>query len=231
MSKIKDAAHGMREKVADTQLTAARSQNDTIRLWENYKDQALMWRALSLIQLPTTFIAIIFALIMWSTREITLSVPSKPMPGMYAAQDIPDTEFVNVANDYINLVATYQPNTARKQFEVARTMLKEPLLTKFNDENMGSELPAIETTLRTQVFFVDPLKTKVERDGNKVYVSISGERWKVIAGAPIPSVTSRYRLELTTIPRNPVNPYGIVITNILFTPNTRGERPGDEEKL
>ncbi len=230
MSKIKEAAQGMRDKVADTQLTAARNNNDTIRLWENYKDQALMWRALSLIQLPTTFIAVIFALVMWSTREITLSVPSKPMPGMYAAQDIPDTEFVNVANDYVNLVATYQPNTARKQFEVARAMLKEPLLTKFNDENMGSELPAIETTLRTQVFFVDPLKTKVERDGNKVYVSISGERWKVIAGAPIPSVTSRYRLELTTIPRNPVNPYGIVITNILFTPNTRGERPGEEAK-
>jgi hypothetical protein len=94
---------------------------------------------------------------------------------------------------------------------------------------MNSELPAIETTLRTQVFFVDPLKTKVEREGNKVYVSISGERWKVIAGAPIPSVTSRYRLELTTIPRNPVNPYGIVITNILFNPNTRGERPGEGE--
>ncbi len=229
MGKIKEAAQGVREKVADTQLTAARSQNDTIRLWENYKDQAMMWRALSLIQLPTTFIAIIFALVMWSTREITLSVPSKPMPGMYAAQDIPDTEFVNVANDYVNLVATYQPNTARKQFEVARSMLKEPLLTKFNDENMNSELPAIETTLRTQVFFVDPLKTKVEREGNKVYVSISGERWKVIAGAPIPSVTSRYRLELTTIPRNPVNPYGIVITNIVFNPNTRGERPGEGE--
>jgi len=58
MSKIKDAAQGVRDKVADTQLTAARSKNDTIRLWENYKDQALMWRALSLIQIPTTFIAI-----------------------------------------------------------------------------------------------------------------------------------------------------------------------------
>jgi len=229
MGKIKDAAQGVKEKVADTQLTAARSKNDTIRLWENYKDQALMWRALSLIQLPTTFIAVIFALMMWATREITLQVPSKPMPGMYAAQDIPDTEFVNVANDYVNLVATYQPNTARKQFEVARGMLKEPLLTKFNDENMNSELPAIETTLRTQVFFVDPLQTRVEREGNRVVVSISGERWKVIAGAAIPSVSSRYRIELTTIPRNPVNPYGIVITNVLFTPNTRGERPGQPE--
>ena len=184
-----------------------------------------MWRALSLIQLPTTFIAIIFALVMWSTREITLSVPSKPMPGMYAAQDIPDTEFVNVANDYVNLVATYQPNTARKQFEVARAMLKEPLLTKFNDENMSSELPAIETTLRTQVFFIDPLQTRVEREGQRVLVSIAGERWKVIAGAEIPTVSSRYRVEMTTIPRNPVNPYGIVITNVLFTPNTRNERP------
>ncbi len=229
MSKLDKATQGVKERVADTQLTAARSSNDTIRLWENYKDQALMWRALSLLQLPTTLVAIIFALAMWFTREITLNVPSKPMPGHYAAQDIPDTEYVNVANDYVNLVATYQPNTARKQFEVARAMLKEPLLTKFNDENMNSELPAIETTLRTQVFFVDPLLTRVDREGNRVIVSISGERWKVIAGAAIPSVSSRYRIEMTTIPRNPVNPYGIVITNVIFTPNTRGERPGQME--
>jgi hypothetical protein len=89
---------------------------------------------------------------------------------------------------------------------------------------MNSELPAIETTLRTQVFFIDPLQARVEREGRSVIVSISGERWKVIAGAEIPTVSSRYRIEMTTIPRNPVNPYGIVITNVLFTPNTRGER-------
>ena len=105
MRKVKVAAESIREKVADTHLAAGRDQSDTIRLWENYKDQSLMWRSLSLIQLPTTMMAIVFAMMMWSTREITLTVPAKPMPGTYAAQDIPDNEFINVAIDYINLIA------------------------------------------------------------------------------------------------------------------------------
>lgn len=228
MRKVK-VADTIKEKVADTNLQVGRDKSDTIRLWENYKDQSLMWRSLSLIQFPTTLIAIAFAIVMWSTREITLTVPSKPMPGIYAAQDIPDNEFVNVAMDYVNLIATYQPRTARRQFEAAEAMLKEPLLTKFREEMINSELGAIEHSARTQVFFVDPLKTSVSRRGNDVTVSISGERWKVIAGAELPVVTSRFRVTLTTVPRNKLNPYGIVITSVTFKSNTKGERITDAD--
>ena len=206
MSKMKMAAQNVKDVVAETRLSATRSESDTIRLWENYKDQALMWRSLSLIQFPATMAAIIFAFVMWCTREINLTVPSKPEPGIPAAQDIPDTEFVNAANTYINLIATYQPGTARNQFTVARSMLKEPLYTKFTDEMMGGELGAIESTSRTQVFFVDPLRTNVTRDGNDVVVTLVGERWKVIAGSALPTVTSRFTITLSTIPRNPLNP-------------------------
>lgn len=230
MSKMKNVSQVVKERLQDTELSAGRTKNDTIRLWENYKDQALMWRSLALLQLPATAIALLFALMMWATREITLQVPSKPMPGMYAAQDIPDTEFINVANDYISLIATYQPATARKQFEAARSMLKEPLLTKFNAEMIGSELTAIEATSRTQVFFTDPLKTKIERTGsNEVTVTVIGERWKVIAGSELPTVTSRFRVTMTTNPRNPINPYGIVITSVNFKPNIRGERVAEND--
>jgi hypothetical protein len=227
MSKVKQATQMVKEKVNDTQLAAARSNSDTIRLWENYKDQALMWRSIALIQMPATAIALLFAILLWSTREITLQVPSKPLPGIYNAQDIPDSEFINVANDYINLVATYQPGTARKQFEAARAMLKEPLLTQFNTDMMVSELTAIENTARTQVFFTDPLKTKIERNGTEVTVTVIGERWKVIAGNPLPTVTSRFRVTMTTIPKNPLNPYGIVITSARFKANVKGERGGN----
>lgn len=229
MSKMKMAAQNVKDVVAETRLSATRSESDTIRLWENYKDQALMWRSLSLIQFPATMAAIIFAFVMWCTREINLTVPSKPEPGIHAAQDIPDTEFVNAANTYINLIATYQPGTARNQFTVARSMLKEPLYTKFTDEMMGGELGAIESTSRTQVFFVDPLRTDIKRDGNDVVVTLVGERWKVIAGSALPTVTSRFTITLSTIPRNPLNPYGIVITNVVFKANIEGERPGDEK--
>jgi hypothetical protein len=228
MRKIK-VADSIKDRVADTNLQVGRDKSDTIRLWENYKDQSLMWRSLSLIQFPTTLIAIGFAVLMWSTREITLTVPSKPMPGIYAAQDIPDNEFVNVALDYVNLIATYQPKTARRQFEAASAMLKEPLLTKFREEMINSELGAIENSSRTQVFFTDPLKTTVARRGNDVTVSLIGERWKVIAGAELPTVTSRFRVTLTTIPRNTINPYGIVITSVTFKSNTKGERITDAD--
>ena len=227
MSKVKVATQAVKEKVNETHLSASRSNNDTIRLWENYKDQALMWRSIALIQIPATSIALIFAMVLWATREIILQVPSKPLPGQYDVTDIPDTEFINVANDYINLIATYQPGTARKQYEYAAGMLKEPLLSKFNQEMRGPELSAIENTSRTQVFFIDPLKTKILRENGRVIVTVVGERWKVIAGAPLPTVTSRFRIEMSTIPRNPVNPYGIVIQSVSFKPNIRGERPAD----
>jgi len=223
MKKGRMATPNVREVVADTRLNATRSESDTIRLWENYKDQALLWRSLSLIQFPMTFAALIFALVMWSTRVINLTVPSKPEPGIHVAQDIPDTEFINAANTYVNLVATYQPGTARNQFTVASSMLKEPVYTKFKEEMMGAELGAIESTGRTQVFFTDPLRTKVVRNGNEVTVALVGERWKVIAGSPLPTVTSRFTITMATIPRNPMNPYGIVITGVSFKANVEGE--------
>jgi hypothetical protein len=228
MGKPRIATPNMKEVVADTRLKATRSENDTIRLWENYKDQALMWRSLSLIQFPATFAALIFATVMWSTRVVNLTVPSKPEPGIHVAQDIPDTEFINAANTYVNLVATYQPGTARNQFGVARSMLKEPVYTKFTEEMMGAELGAIESTGRTQVFFTDPLRTKVTRNGNEVTVNLVGERWKVIAGSPLPTVTSRFTITMSTIPRNPLNPYGIVITGVSFKANIEGEQPATD---
>ncbi|MFO0417184.1 MAG: TraE/TraK family type IV conjugative transfer system protein [Pseudomonadota bacterium] len=229
MAKLKHPVESIKGAVADTQLSVGRDKSDTIRLWENYKDQSLMWRSLCLIQLPTTLAAIIFAMMLWTTREVTLTVPSKPMPGIYAAQDIPDNEFVNIANDYINLIATYQPRTARRQFEAAAAMLKEPLLSKFREEMINSELGAIENSSRTQVFFTDPLRTTVERRGNDVTVTMIGDRWKVIAGAELPTVTSRFRVTMTTIPRNKLNPYGIVITSVTFKSNTRGEQLTDAD--
>jgi hypothetical protein len=219
------ATPNVREVVADTRLNATRSESDTIRLWENYKDQAILWRSLSLIQFPMTCVALVFALVMWSTRVINLTVPSKPEPGIHVAQDIPDTEFINAANTYVNLVATYQPGTARNQFNIASSMLKEPVYTKFKEEMMGAELGAIESTGRTQVFFTDPLRTKVARNGNELTVSLVGERWKVIAGSPLPTVTSRFTIAMSTIPRNPLNPYGIVITGVSFKANIEHEAP------
>src|SRR6185436_12529117 len=97
--------------------------NDTLRLWEGHREQATLWRAIALLQIPATVCALVFSMMIWGTRQITLNVPSKPLPGIYVAQDIPDSEFINVAQGYINLIGTYQPAIVRRQFEEARKMI------------------------------------------------------------------------------------------------------------
>jgi hypothetical protein len=201
--------------IKQTELFADKGKNDTIRLWESHKEQALLWRSIALIQVPATCIALVFALILWTTRSITLNVPSKPLPGMYMAQDIPDSEFIDVATDFLNLYATYRSSVARKQFAAAREMLNEPMLSKFDKEVVTVELKAIEGTNRTQVFFPDPTETKLVRKGREITVSLMGERSKIIAGKELEPVVTRFTLTMTSIPRNKLNPYGIVITNVM----------------
>ena len=215
MAKV---SHAIRDTVAkDTGLFDARGETDTIRLWENYRDQALMWRAIALIQVPTSLVLVIFSLVLWMTRHVTLNVPAKPLPGMYIAREIPDTEFVESATDFINLIASYQPSTARRQFNQAKQMLVEPMLARFENEMMGIELKAIEQTTRTQLFFADPTETKFERiDDKTVKVSFTGDRLKLVAGQEVPTELTRFTVVLTTIPRQQLNPYGIVITNVQF---------------
>jgi hypothetical protein len=200
----------------DASIIDARNENDTLKLWESYRDQAMLWRSLSLLQIPTTIILGVLCFALWSNREITLKVPAKPLPGVYTAQEIPDSEFIDVATNFINLIATYQPAVARRQFNHARQILQEPMLEKFNREMLVTELKTIESTSRTQLFFVDPTKTRIFRQGSTVEVTLTGERMKMIAGKQIPAVTTTFSIAMTTIPRNELNPYGIVINNVAF---------------
>ena len=208
-----------KQLAADTIMKETRGETDTVKLWENFREQAAMWRAIALFQMPTTFLLVMFSLILWTGRSTTLNVPAKPLPGSYLAKEIPDTEFIEYATTFVNLIATYQPAVGRRQFEQARTMLKEPMLSRFEQEMMQIELKAIETTSRTQLFFVDPVKTKVTRISEKeVAVDFEGERQKIIAGKELPTTQVKYSVTLTTIPRQSINPYGIVITNAIYEP-------------
>ncbi|MDZ4787217.1 MAG: TraE/TraK family type IV conjugative transfer system protein [bacterium] len=202
------------EILKDSELRRPISDNDTIRLWESHREQATLWRSLSLLQLPITFVALVFALILWGTRSITLNVPAKPLPGIYAAQDIPDSEFIDFATDYINLVATYQPGVARRQFEEGRKMLWGEMIQAFDSDMVSTELRAIENTKRTQIFFVDPTKIELSRESRSVIVTLNGERYKIIAGKEMPAVKTQFIVTITTIPKNKFNPYGLVITNV-----------------
>lgn len=211
MANAVKAAKGV---IKDSELIDSRGETDTIRLWESYRDQALLWRALAILQIPATFVMAVFSLYIWSTREVILNVPRNPLPGLYAAQEIPDSAFIDVTTNFLNLIATYQPAVARRQFMKARESLKEPMLETFDREMVGTELKAIENTNRTQLFFVDPTKTKVERDDTHVQVTMIGDRLKIVAGKQLPVVITKFTVSMTLIPRNDLNPYGIVIDNV-----------------
>ena len=196
----------------------SRSQNDTIRLWENYRDQATMWRAISLLQIPATCLALLFALFMWANRTTVLNVPRSPLPGTYSVKEIPDTEFVDVATEFLNLIASYQHNVARRQFQKASEMIQEPLLTRFTKEIAQDELRTIESTNRTQTFFVDPETVSIKRDEvlRQITVEMTGDRLKIVAGTELPLVKTRFAVTMTTTPRNKLNPVGIVVVAYSF---------------
>lgn len=208
------SSNKVQKVVGAANVIDARAHGDTIRVWESYREQAGVWRALALLQIPATVIAIIFAIVLWSTRSVTLNVPRNPAPGVYKAQDIPDTEFIDVATEFLNMVASYQPMNAERQFTEAARILIEPYLTRFKTEMIGTELQTIHATSRTQMFFPDPTKTVLERlDNQQVKVTFIGERDKIIAGKELTPVTSRFVVTMSTIPRHRLNPFGVVVVD------------------
>ncbi|MGI6681225.1 MAG: TraE/TraK family type IV conjugative transfer system protein [Bdellovibrionota bacterium] len=206
------------QKVLDkANVQPHRKGDDTIRIWEGYRQQAVMWRALSIIQLLATTAISILCIILWQTRQITLKVPQRPVPGQYNTQEIPDADFVEAANSFVSLIATFQPYTSEEQFKRAAALIHSNLLERFTDEFLDNELKAINATSLSQVFFVDPSKTTIERfSNNTVRVTLYGVRHKYIGGREIEPVKSKYVVILTTLPRNDLNPLGIVVTDVIL---------------
>lgn len=223
------AAVKVKELVSATKISEGIGDSDTIKLWESYRDQALLWRAIALLQVPVTLVALMIGIVAYANRQITLNVPARPLPGQHAAQDIPDSEFVDAAQNFVNLIGTYQPLVVRRQFNHAAEMTVQPLLSRFQKEYLIDEVQVVETTARSQMFFVDPAKTTVVRQGPQVLVTFIGERVKSISGRQLDPVETQFQIGLITIPRTDLNPYGIVVRDLAIE-NTKAEK-GDIRKL
>jgi hypothetical protein len=207
----------IKESLKDIERVSGRAGSDTIRLWEGYRDQAFLWRALALLQMPATALAIILSLVLYFTADTIIEVPDMPQPGFYSVKKLPDSHFINFANEIVNLIATYQPATARKQFTTARDYLWEPALTNFETVMMQRELRAIEETRRSQMFYVEDKLIRVERfpDQDYVVVRIPGTRQKLVGTKPILPVDQlAYYVKMTTIPKNVHNEFGIVVVDM-----------------
>lgn len=217
------SAQRVKDLVSATKIGPALSDADTIKLWESFRDQALLWRAIALLQVPVTLVALIVGIVAYTNRQITLNVPARPLPGQHAAQEIPDSEFIDAAQNFVNLIGTYQPLVVRRQFTRAAEMTVTPLLPRFQKEYLEEEIQVVESTARSQMFFVDPAKTKVERNGPQVLVTFLGERVKSISGRQLEPVETKFQVGLITIPRTDLNPYGIAIRD-LSVENVKAEK-------
>ena len=206
----------LKRDVTSLERVAGRAGSDTIRLWEGYREQAHLWRALALLQMPSTALAIAAALIMYFFADTIIEVPERPEPGAYSVKQLPDNQFINAATEVVNLISTYQPHVARAQFKTARKFLWEPALTEFEETMMTQEIRSIEDTRRSQIFFVNPRLIKLERfpEEDLVIARIPGIRQKLIGNSPMPSDEIVYYVKMTTIPRNAHNKYGIVVIDI-----------------
>lgn len=200
---------------------AGRSSADTMRLWERYKTRASFWRYLTLLQVFLTFGLMASALIFFSNADTVVEVPTKPEPGTYSVNRLPDAEYISVAQSVVNLIETYQPYTVKKQFYTARQYLFDEALENFDEAYVGGSNPILDTVVnlgRTQQFRIDAGRVRVNRYSRegfpRVLVRIPGVRYKMFGFKHLPAETAEWHVEMTTIPRNAYNEYGIVVTDM-----------------
>lgn len=206
----------MRNNIRQLEQVAGRAGSDTIRLWESYKEQAYLWRAMALLQLPATLLALVAVVFLYISRNTIIEVPEKPLPGYYSVRQLPDAEFINVSSEIVNSIASYTSATAEDQFRQARKFLWEPALSQFEEEMIKGELKFINNAKRSQLFVVNRAMIVVTRfpDADYVAVRVPGIRYRAIGQKQFEPEEVIYYVRMTTIPRNVHNQYGIVITDM-----------------
>lgn len=120
------------------------------------------------------------------------------------ATKMPDADFVEQAKKLVQLIGTYTPDTAKQQFEQARTMLVGPALGEFDQYMMIDELGAINDVKRSQKVEIQMDSVRVERnlDPNlaiDVVVKLPGKRVKTIGPTAMPEDRVIYYVKLAAV--------------------------------
>lgn len=213
-------------------MREGRARFDTIRLWDSYRELAILWRAVTLIQMPIAAVALTLAIFFFVTADVVVEVPHRPDPGRYSVNKLPDSEFISVAVQFLNLVYTYQPYTAKKQFlNGARRYLWEPALTRFQEEHAEQELPAIKELSRSQIFYINSRQMRVMRTGNHVVIYVPGTRHRLVGDTPLPPEDVAWWIKMKTIPHSIGNEFNIAIIDLrLESLKDKKTELGDENR-
>ncbi len=111
---------------------------------------------------------------------------------------VPEKDYVDHAVRVINLISTYVPEEADRQFNQAKEFFAEPALSEFQSTMLSTELAAIKETKRKQHFSHDPKLVKFERflPAGVVVVRIPGIRNRFLGEKPLPPDEIAYYVKL-----------------------------------
>ena len=198
------------------------------RMEKGFKEQAYIWRTSAIVQMPVAALSIAVSLAMYFFADTVVEVHHKPEHGYHTGGQLNNSELINAATTVVNLVATYQPAIARRNFTSAQRFLIEPALSEFEETMMQKEAPKIEQTRRSQTFMVIPSGVRVERFPGADYavVSVPGERTTWIANKKLVPEYMTYFVKLTATPQNLSNQYGLVASDLRL--RKAGEAPAGE---
>lgn len=191
--------------------------DDIHSLIQNSQKEGHFWRFLALVQIPVVAISMLAFITLYFKSDPVLNTPEDLPPGSYQASQLPDKEFINIAQDFVNLIGTFQPHTAREQFESAKMLITEDLDPRFDNLLVDMELATAEESFVSQILILDPALTTVERRGSDtVEVCLSGFRQRIVQGTVLPQQDLLACLIMATGDPIPESKYGILITDFSF---------------
>ncbi|MCC6934036.1 MAG: hypothetical protein IT292_12430 [Deltaproteobacteria bacterium] len=204
-----------------------------------YREQSYMWRALALIQFPTTAIAIIIAIVMYVSADVIVDVKPRPAPGYFLVEEIPEQEFIKYSIEFVNLISSFQPSVAERQFRHALNFLQGEFYGQFNIKYLQglpseqSRLSEIMQLQRAQMFYInrDLVVAQIENDPedprqDRVIVRVPGELYTFLNGVYQQNRIDYgvYYVTLQTIPNTAFNQNGITIINLRLENSVNGVR-------
>lgn len=171
---------------------------------------ATFWRLSSVGQSFVTLGALLFASYLIITSQIWIDVEGERIPGRYQINELSDKEYMAFAEQFTNLIATYQFSNAQDQLTAAIGYLEPKQRDAFRRELLEKMLFAIQDTNRSQIFTI--WDQQVTRQEQEVIITLSGTAQKQIANKLI-SYDLGYQVVVSVFPGETDNPYGLIVTD------------------
>jgi hypothetical protein len=186
-------------------------EEEILAVTEGFKQRGGFWRAISLVQIPIALCLIFYFVAKYLGADTIVHV--KDIRGLedIGKGEIPDKEYVNVAQNIVNLIGTYQPVNARDQFETAREFMLDSAVVTFDELQTQQELMTAEESDISQILFIDNHVVTRKSDGS-VRVCLYGMRQKVVDRQALPAQDVTYCMLLNQDEPFEGNTFGLMVS-------------------